>query len=599
MVKINDLVHTNQSIEFYTNLLTHMMQQQSTALINGNVEDFIKWFELDSYNEYYLRRWFNGYAVKFENPSECEYEIEGFREESSNRYYVKVTFRLKYKSYDAEDVTFSYVIIRDEEAFKIVSQTYKIHDKPWKDDETETKSFSIGSTGIIFRTESLNQEERYHNELLQSKEVIEIFKNSCDPLSANLYARAVSKSVRFRNTHPEIDCAAFLSDLMTLRVAKLSFLLGDCDFATYAKRINAFSKKNIISKTNEAQHNDGEISIRELSLLPQFNIDEVFASRNSEHFMEASCAELTSFYGSILRAGGMKGTNVFIVTQPFHYLTVFKLDKGYYIINVNDIMPMTENRLYGDNEVTRIFSPVYFLDSSGQSNMPFEVYEEVSKFFAKGIPLFKIPKMNKQVNTLPCGVEPEFSIKNCNTPIELSMKLKKYVLKMSKDWPYSPFTWAKYSYQTLLVDKLQAYLISSIKAMECIKAANLYNSIEELFDWIRKNIKPGSIFPENDRLMTADQVLRNRKGNPKDVALLISSLAILMKICKGAGIAISDRTAYAVLFDGDGEVIIYNAQTLERVSKINETVIFAFDENVGYSIYKMNENTPVWLQKII
>ncbi|PJI06512.1 MULTISPECIES: hypothetical protein [Clostridium] len=591
------------STEDIKKLLADMVNDQIISLKSGSIEEFMKWFKLNNYDDYYVRRWFNGYAVRLAQPEDCKFKFTKIECETNNIIYLQVIIKLNYKSFDDETITFDYKVNYDikKSILQIVDYSIKVKNGKWADAPQPT-SESLSKLPINYfslNMEFLKNKYAYFNdeEWWEDKEITEICKHSKEYLKANFYCRAIPKSVRFRNTHPEIDCAGLLSDIMTMTTARLAFYIGNEDLVSTAQKINLISKKNFIPRTNNEK--DLKISVRELSLLPLYNIDELLAFKKNDDVIQASCAEMTSFYATLLRHAGMSSKNVFVVAQPFHYLTMFKLDRGYYIEHVNEIMPMSKTRLYEDTEVTRIFSPIYYLDESGQTNMPIEVENYVKKYFRESVPIFSIPKVTNRTNVLPIDLESKISIKNCANPIELHKRIKKYVYMMSMKYPDSTFTWAKYSYQTLFVCQPEVYLIWSLKSQYSQRFSKKFTCLNQIFEWIKTELEMKSIFEENERIMTADQVIRHKKGNIKDRALFIATISTLCSCSIYSGIVITSESSYAVLYDEIEKLRIYDSENLKLVSKIKGNIVVAFDDKNSYSIFQSSKDeAPRWLKKI-
>jgi hypothetical protein len=577
-------------------LINHMFQDQCEALKTGEIERFMKWFRLTAVSDYYLRRWFNGYAVKKAQPVGCRFKIENLKLPAGALIQCEIIFDLDYSGYDPETAIFNVDIQKEDipTALFITSCTVNMKPGRWFDEP-------VSAIPIVIAPQP-DDREAINPKWWEKNELSEIAYSSTDHLKESLYARAVPKSVRYRGSHPEIDSAAYLSDLMTLRLCKLAFALKSDDIIAMAKGLHLYGQKALTPKTyNHAeQGNQSDLPVRELSLRPLLNVDEIFAGKKAHKPAAASCVEIASFYASMLRLGGIEPLKVFIVIQPFHYLTLFKLTHGFYIMSFNEVLPMGPGRLYGDTDVTRIVSPVYFLDDKGQTNMPGDVLSSIRCFLQEGVPVFSGPTPAEKTGTIPIEAEPNQRVRDFNTPHELHNALRKHIFEMSRRYPASPFTWGKYSYQTLLVNQPQAYVTWSMKASETREFAKHIDSLEALFTWIQNNLKKGSIFQEPDRVMTADQVLRHRRGTPKDRALFAFVIAKLINAIRSGGIVLTIEASYVISHDGVHNKCIYDAQTWRTVSRINGGLILAFDDVHVYNPLKLqHENPPPWLHLIM
>jgi len=87
------------------------------------------------------------------------------------------------------------------------------------------------------------------------------------------------------------------------------------------------------------------------------------------------------------------------------------------------------------------------------------------------------------------------------------------------------FDLAKYAYQSLYVQHPGLYLNAGLKTSHVKDLAGEFKKPEDVFRWIKGNIRYGSIFPDAEsRIMTADQVLVFMRGGYKDQAILAGTL---------------------------------------------------------------------------
>jgi hypothetical protein len=577
-------------------ILKKLGDDQSIAFKNASLEDFMHPFNLDIVSDYYIRRWFTGYTQKVEKPVECTYTVASFTLLDENRIECCMEYALTYENYESEGALFSYKIKLGEE-IKITDASVTLRHIPWKD----TPRNDIPTIHFPFRSEDA---ESFKREWWEMSERVEHATHSKDILKAALYARAIPSSSRFRQTHPEIDCAALLSDMMTFTTIRLAYSTGTDDPATFLKAANVFSQKKMVSKEyKEIRSEDPSyFPARELSLQPLYTLDEVFTymKTNPKGFAEVGCSEVASFYMSLMRLAGINPFKAVIIVQPFHYLFLFSLEKGYYIMSVNEIIPMTPKRLYGDTDVSRIITPVFFIDEMGYSNMSSDHYNNVKKFINSNVPIFNVPGIDDDQDIIEMSSEPNFNIKNCSTPFDLHHKLKTYVWNMSREYPASPFTWGKYAYRSLLVNQPQAYVIWSLKAKESENFVTKYKTDEEILNWIGKNIKRKSIYSEPERIMTAEQVIRHKMGEGKDIALFFFTMCKLKNSNLSGGVVITDKSAYAVCIDESDTLSIYNFTNHEKVKRIEGEIITAFDDTGCCGKYIQNgKSSLLWLDKVV
>jgi hypothetical protein len=123
---------------------------------------------------------------------------------------------------------------------------------------------------------------------------------------------------------------------------------------------------------------------------------------------------------------------------------------------------------------------------------------------------------------------------------------------------------AKYAYQSMHVKHPEFYLRASVRAPRAIELAGQLQSVEEIIDWIKKNVSTKSIF-EDERIMLADQVIVFKTGGLKDQAVLGFTLLNL----KGYNPVITITTE-STYIECDGRM--YDVNTWDTVDEVTGTV---------------------------
>lgn len=164
---------------------------------------------------------------------------------------------------------------------------------------------------------------------------------------------------------------------------------------------------------------------------------------------------------------------------------------------------------------------------------------------------------------------------------DLAHAVRLRIFQGSAQAPDSVFTLALYAYQTLIVHRPEAYALAGVEGHAAAALARRLRGVDALLAWMRRHVVPGSIFPEEDRVMLPDQVATYGLGRPLDRALLI--FAVARRLGLGARVVQTTRGAYALVNDGSGPVLI-DAGALRPVSAPQGVVVLAFDEarQVGY-----------------
>ena len=155
-------------------------------------------------------------------------------------------------------------------------------------------------------------------------------------------------------------------------------------------------------------------------------------------------------------------------------------------------------------------------------------------------------------------------------------EVRREVFSASAQRPHSVHTLALYAYQTLIVHRPEAYARAAVWSRAATILARHVRAPEGLLAWMRRHVEPGSIFPEDHRVMLPDQVTTHGVGRPLDKALLLFAVARQQGL--GARVVQTTQGAYALVTTPAGTTII-DAQTLRAVSRPRGVVVLAFDED--------------------
>lgn len=531
------------------------LQRMSKAFTDGDPEAFMKEFFLDVVSDYYLKRWFHGYAVKVEAPVRCSYQIMVEEPSSLSGVWMQVEISLEYKNYQQERFLVNLKVRQQEhtdelkitEVQIITIQPQCFVSKPLEREDALKIRKKLYVEGTVSGGYKLGQRE-------PRQETDAVRKMS-------LYARAAAKSVRFRNTHPEIDCGAVWAVMMSGRMTRFAFLLKDYKIKDQIFLLHQYASLMFKVNTYDEYKEEGNpyYPARELSLLPLYSIDETLDYSRDHDVTQMNCVDFGSFYTGLLILCGIPPENIYIVVQPFHYLTVLEVEGQCFIISNNEIYPMNSRRLYGDTDIMRIVSPFFYLDSSIGGNIEETDYKQVRGLFDQTLKAFHFPAHSGGFRE-PWERIP-FHTADYQTPEEYHTAVVSYVEEMDRKYPDSIFTWALYAYQSLHVDYPQAYLIWSLKSPEVKKREGQFTGLYDLLSWVKNEIGTGSVFEEPERIMTADQVIRSGKGSAKDRAVLIYTLASAGMEIEDGGIVITSSRSYVTLVK-NRELLVLDAETL-------------------------------------
>jgi hypothetical protein len=151
--------------------------------------------------------------------------------------------------------------------------------------------------------------------------------------------------------------------------------------------------------------------------------------------------------------------------------------------------------------------------------MPPSYKSRVLEDMIRRIPTYSFPQGLKSVNVLPEESIADIIRFGNEDAYSFWSRTRRAVFSMSKEYPVSPYTWAKYAHQTLFVQQPQAYAMWSMKSHECVELADRVDGPDSIVDWMATNLKYESVYTSYDRIMTADQVVKHRSGLVHDKAL--------------------------------------------------------------------------------
>jgi hypothetical protein len=150
-------------------------------------------------------------------------------------------------------------------------------------------------------------------------------------------------------------------------------------------------------------------------------------------------------------------------------------------------------------------------------------------------------------------------------PARLSLGAKTTIFGLAAANPSSHYAGARYTLQTLLVRRPEAYLLRGMGTEAVRLAGRTYSTTDSFLDFLAAEIKDGSIFPETHRIMTGDQVFRYRRADAKGRALLVATYLACRD--QPAAIAWTDDGWY-VLTREKGETLVFRAATMDRTPRV-------------------------------
>lgn len=419
---------------------------------------------------------------------------------------------------------------------------------------------------------------------------LELVRKASDPLPANLYARAVTRNIRSREVHPELECASVLSNMLSLRVADIALSLYDPDPLKTLQALYDYASGKVLIRI-ERQDRTNNWSSKFTA--PMFSFDEMLALAKGEIHISGNCSPIMSFYFSVLRLNGFLKQDIFQLRLNNYDILAVAIDDEPYLFCTDRIMKVSARTLYYHTEISKIFNEEAFWSYTGASTFSKNTVGQLINWFDNNS-VFKLPYplgINDNDPIMLDDLLPTF--KEYSSPIQLNKAIRRAIFQISCDVPKSAYTYAKYAYQTLLVKKPQAYIISSIQSPVMQQFIREIPTIELFWEYIDK-LGDESIFLEEDRIMTADQVVRHTTGDAKAKALLFYVWMKMVYKVEGA-VIITDYSSYCFINNGRWET--WDMHSKDKTIAPKGTMYLAFDHQSCISeLMEISEGSSEWKQ---
>lgn len=399
-----------------------------------------------------------------------------------------------------------------------------------------------------------------------------------DPLPVTSYAKALPKTVRFREEHPEIECAAVLSNMMSFSVARLVPQVAAPDLLQLLANLYYFSQRTIaVHMTRPDRDNSWTSKLN----APWFGFDEIAAQQKGQEPLIGSCPSVMSLYLAILRLGGYGPLDVFQLRLHNHDVLLIQEQNTVFLLGPDKIVELTPRTLYYTTQVYKVFTDTWFWTRFGKTNVEENIKEQFLRLLTPDASNMRFEYALPRANTTQISLQSAPLLDSCwDDPVDLHRTVKKQILHLSRRYPLSPFTWAKYAYQTLYVRKPEVYATWSLKNAIVTEMLQKYERRQDFFQFM-SGLNRSSIFLEDDRLMTADQVLRYRTGDCRAQALLLFTY-LKMRERRTAYVLFTRQGAYCACSTGK-DWQFWDTVTLEPILRPEGEPVLAFDETSSYS----------------
>ncbi|MFC1771609.1 hypothetical protein ACFLZV_06965 [Candidatus Margulisiibacteriota bacterium] len=226
------------------------------------------------------------------------------------------------------------------------------------------------------------------------------------------------------------------------------------------------------------------------------------------------CISICHLLMGLLLKAGMASENIIALRRERHAFVLAKIDKDYFILNSEVIYPLNESNMKW------LFS----------KKKPYLALYNDKYYFCKKYFFLNKSILDNQdlITSIKGNIKLDIQTQQSGQTFSYAKRKDFEKLIFSKENQENPFmVLIKYAYQSLYVPDLNYYLRISVDSPLTKKLAQKFDSIEKMIEWIKANIRLGSIFRDSkERIMISDQVIVFRLGSFKDQALLFAALLV-------------------------------------------------------------------------
>lgn len=508
-----------------------VIRKLEQALIENNKSQWLAQIETD--DDLVLQaqnQWFQAYRQEH-RPQKMQFELLA-EMPGENKIDYECKISLEYTSFRPIVEYYRYTVQYAEE-----SEMYKI---TW----IERLKQSYSEPGIVKHDEFCLFPEAQKNvkeNWWENKKFLQYAKEETAKDIAEILARAIPRTIRFREGHPFIECASLLVNMMSEHVARWAFeIYGRDNLQTLANIHNTLSRRMLVRLIREDRDNTWSSKY----VVPWYGVDELVWERKSDEYISGNCPVILGIYYSILKLCVGDKMDIWMLRMDNHEAIMVKLEEKIYFLTSDELQVMDEQLLYYTKSITKIYNDKWIWTTQGMTNMTEGVRDKLMEELGQTQAQFTFSrKVKKQMGQMSDEMfEKMPTLKEFETSRQLASAIKNYIFQQSCLYPDSPFTWAKYAYQSLYVQKPEAYLIWSMQSQITETFTDEVNNITDLENIMRSYGKK-SIFDEDDRLMTADQVIRRKTGDNKAKAVLYYVWKQKKEGVKGY-VVITDKESY-------------------------------------------------------
>lgn len=483
-----------------------------------------------------LNKWFEDYFV-IHQATTCEIILKDGNDHTASTF--RCFIQAEYKNYDS--FKRDYLIKIDPVVLKIVSiqEVYQPSDR----------------NNICWYVTPPKNHAWWKSSLAKEKMV-----QDSNDLSHKLLARAITRNIRFREAHMELECASLLTCIMSAVIFHVYHQLSLPSDQTEEKikiLYNTVRDRFCLRMTRPDRDNTWASKY----LVPWYGIEEILTGGKKHKRIPISCNAFMTILYALLRWSGFRGNQLVqfrIANQD--YLIIQNDAQKLYFISHDTFSVCSKKTIYPSGKISKAFGAEWVIDFNNNSAVAspeqIQAYNQIAE-------MTFLPKYNLIVE--------EKDMFQIDTTLPV-LSFPSRILHMRVFDSIS--LWAAYAHQTLFVSKPEAYVYWSVHSNWGDVS---FENEKEIYDYI-KQMKRRSIFCESDRIMTADQCIRHQTGSTKDIAVFL--YAALKKFLDVQGcVVFTDKYEYCIYRYNSSDVwVIYNVCCQKVEKAVEGKVLLACNE---------------------
>lgn len=575
-----DILQIVERILYSEVLLSHEKRNELIERIKDCFEqkDSQKWEEL-LYNDDDMtvtaeKEWFEVYVRKA-----CDLRIKLTCKEELGKISIRNQLTLFFESYESHNEIHEYFLeyVESQNAWKIV----KI--------QKERSEFPISYEQ--YQDVELIKLDSSKCPWWDNQKLLEIEQQCMEPDSENIYLRSIARTVLYRGAHPIIECASIKVNIISVYIASLVKKLYNKEKLHYLANVyNAVKDKFTVSIARSERNNEWSSKLQ----APWYTFDELMSLKLVNGKIIGSCSSYMSFFYAMLKLGGYKQNDLIQARFNTQDILLVFIDPDIYMISTDSIQKLTEKTLFFKKDITILFTDEWYWTERGETNTDEETRAKIIEKFKPINKVFFFPfECKENIGSVTAEAEEHCIDMQCDSvTLHNDTVLNNYIDSLSHSKGAS--TWGKYAYQSLIVQKPNVYVKWSLQCKLVREFVMRMDCLQDIMNYFAQ-LKEGSIFFDDYRIMTADQVIRCNQADNKAKAIFFYTIMKLKYNFMG-GVIFTAKQCYCMWKNGE-KIIFMDMSSMEQKDLIRDKVLLAMNEKkVVYPLLHAEDEAKSYLE---